>query len=405
MKTLGRHILLELYDCPPDRLDAVNVVEEVLVGAAHAIGARIVSVNFHHFSPIGVSGVVVIEESHLAIHTWPEYGYAAVDVFTCGEEIDPWGAYHFLKQNFACGHSSAMELRRGQASLLSPTGYQVAARAAVSESRQVWFTQRELDTAFSLRQHSRVLFRERSVWQEVLVFESTAYGKILALDGRLALAEGDEYAYHEMLVHPALSRCRSLRRVLLLGGGDGGCVREVLRYPSVEEVWVVEQDRLVTAAVQAHFQGLAAALSDERVRLHFAEAMAFLDRGNLPDFDAVLVDAQLDVADLLPLLPTGAVWAFSGGAAHEKAGLLEVGLALGAHGTDGRGYAPYLAYVPTYQSGMWGFWLVSQDPEPLYPLPEGLRYLTPDLHRAAFVLPAFVEKLLVQKLGYLPKIV
>lgn len=82
---LGKHVILELYGCPQTKLNDIQYLEDTLKEAALSMNATIVTTNFHHFSPYGVSGVVVIQESHLTIHTWPEYGYAALDVFTCGE--------------------------------------------------------------------------------------------------------------------------------------------------------------------------------------------------------------------------------------------------------------------------------------------------------------------------------
>ena len=82
---LGKHILLELYECPFEKLNDLAFLEQALKKAASTMGATVVNSNFHHFSPIGISGVVIIQESHLTIHTWPEYNYAAVDIFTCGE--------------------------------------------------------------------------------------------------------------------------------------------------------------------------------------------------------------------------------------------------------------------------------------------------------------------------------
>ena len=89
-QALGRHILCEAYGCDKEILNDVRHVEKIMVAAALAAGAEVREVAFHHFSPQGVSGVVVISESHLAIHTWPEFGYAAIDVFTCGDTVDPW---------------------------------------------------------------------------------------------------------------------------------------------------------------------------------------------------------------------------------------------------------------------------------------------------------------------------
>lgn len=113
VKALGRHILAEMYDCQETLLDNVQQVEEAMVSAALGAGAEIREVAFHKFSPHGVSGVVVISESHLAIHTWPELGYAAVDIFTCGETVDPWHAYRLLVEAFGPVRVTATEVRRG----------------------------------------------------------------------------------------------------------------------------------------------------------------------------------------------------------------------------------------------------------------------------------------------------
>jgi S-adenosylmethionine decarboxylase proenzyme len=111
--TLGRHLLAEFYDCEPNILNNVSLIENEMTQAAVLAGATIVQKNFHHFSPYGVSGVVVIAESHLAIHTWPEYGYAAVDLFTCGESVDPVIAYEHLRKQLHASTAFYSELKRG----------------------------------------------------------------------------------------------------------------------------------------------------------------------------------------------------------------------------------------------------------------------------------------------------
>lgn len=81
---LGRHLLLELYDCPAEKLYYPTDSEEILLNAAKIMGATVIEAKFHAFNPHGVSGVVIIAESHLTVHTWPEHAYAAVDIFSCG---------------------------------------------------------------------------------------------------------------------------------------------------------------------------------------------------------------------------------------------------------------------------------------------------------------------------------
>ncbi len=114
MNALGRHILGELFDCQPEILNDVEEVEKLMKEAALESGATILGSYFHPFTPQGVSGVIVIAESHLSIHTWPEYRYAAVDIFSCGKQVDPWKAFHYLRKRLMATHFSAMEVKRGQ---------------------------------------------------------------------------------------------------------------------------------------------------------------------------------------------------------------------------------------------------------------------------------------------------
>ena len=110
---LGRHVLAEFFECDPNTLNSIDKVEKYMMEAALECGATIVQKCFHMFSPYGVSGVVIISESHLAIHTWPELGYAAVDLFTCGSKCDPKVAYEFLKNKFSSKRATFTELKRG----------------------------------------------------------------------------------------------------------------------------------------------------------------------------------------------------------------------------------------------------------------------------------------------------
>ena len=113
MRSLGRHLLLELFDCDVEALNSLEAVKEALTEAARRARATIVDVVFHEFNPFGISGVVVIAESHLSIHTWPEYRYAAVDIFSCGSMLQPEKAAAYLVDQFGAERTSIVELRRG----------------------------------------------------------------------------------------------------------------------------------------------------------------------------------------------------------------------------------------------------------------------------------------------------
>src|SRR6266702_5942670 len=112
LNALGRHLLLEMFDCDPDAINSLESVKGALIEAAKRAQATIVDVVFHEFNPFGISGVVVIAESHLAIHTWPEYRYAAVDIFSCGEVLQPEVAASYLVEQFAAERTSTVALLR-----------------------------------------------------------------------------------------------------------------------------------------------------------------------------------------------------------------------------------------------------------------------------------------------------
>ena len=111
--SLGVHLLLELKDCNPAILDDVDLIRQAMIGAAKEAGATIVGETFHKFSPVGVTGVVAIAESHLCIHTWPEFRYAAADIFTCGDGFKPYDAAKLIVERLECKDPSISEVQRG----------------------------------------------------------------------------------------------------------------------------------------------------------------------------------------------------------------------------------------------------------------------------------------------------
>lgn len=128
---MGRQVLGELSFCEHDTLNNKQRLEELLRKAAEASGATLISVHTHHFQPHGVSGVAILAESHLSVHTWPELGYAAVDAFTCGDHVNPAQAVAVLEQGFGAQFTTTVEMIRGMAtelpgSVISPESHEQA---------------------------------------------------------------------------------------------------------------------------------------------------------------------------------------------------------------------------------------------------------------------------------------
>ena len=113
MKVLGRHALVEFHECDPEVINNISKIQRIMLEAARQAKVTIIDSIFHKFSPQGISGVIVIAESHFAIHTWPEYRYAAVDFFTCGESMDPLGPQDYLAEALGAKTVACVELKRG----------------------------------------------------------------------------------------------------------------------------------------------------------------------------------------------------------------------------------------------------------------------------------------------------
>lgn len=426
MNALGRHILVEYYNCDNDILNDVDFIEDSMVQAARDAGATVINSTFHHFSPIGVSGVVVIQESHLAIHTWPEFGYAAVDLFTCGDVIDPWLMYDFLFKAFKAGHGSAIEALRGERRLVGPPKrdvpfYETDLHEQVQAEvvRDIWFTERDEEIALSLKYNGRRLVHENTPFQKVEMFDTVAYGKMLTLDGKVMTTEKDEYVYHEMITHLPMQVMPNAKRALVIGGGDGGAVRELLKYPNLEQVVMVEIDGVVIDACKEHLPGIAAALlgNDPRLQVLVDDGIAYVH--NTPDgtFDLVIVDSTDPIGPAEGLFsaefyghvhriltPNGVMITQSESPRYNTKVFQEIYECYrGIFGQDS--VHCYLIAVPTYPTGTWSLSFSAKgDIHPLRDFDEaktnaqvatfGLKYYNTDIHRGCFALPNYVRELI-----------
>lgn len=265
------------------------------------------------------------------------------------------------------------------------------------------------DTSFQVYWNvARERFRRRSAYQEVLIVELVDLGPALFLDGVLQMTARDEFIYHEMLVHVPLLAHRRPRRVLVVGGGDGGTLREVLRHREVERVDLVEIDPAVVEACRTWLPEVGGdAWDDPRCRIHFADGLAFLARAPAGAYDVILVDCSDPGGPASPLYD-GPFYA------EVHRALADDGIAvqqvtspffqpeLAARTVRHLGrlfprHGLYLCTVPTYLTGLQGFAWGSKGPDlsggPARPAPAGLRWYTPEVHRAAFALPPVLADL------------
>lgn len=256
-----------------------------------------------------------------------------------------------------------------------------------------------------------VLHCERSAYQEILVFKSAAHGVVLVLDGVVQVTERDEFAYQEMLTHVPLLAHRAPERVLVIGGGDGGCLREIARHSGVQEIVICELDGAVVDVAKRFLPTLACGFADPRVTLHVGDGAAYM-AGQQGHFDVIIVDSSDPIGPAEVLFEKPFYMAMK--QALRPGGLIATQcesmwlhsdiIARVLHFCRQGGFASVewaWTSIPTYPSGTIGFCLCRLD-EPLTcarPLraapPEllaALRYYTPRVHEAAFVLPAFLER-------------
>lgn len=426
-QTLGRHVLVEFFGCTPEILNDVILIEKSMVDAAKEARATVINSTFHHFSPYGVSGVVVIQESHLAIHTWPEYGYAAVDVFTCGEEVNPWVSYDYLKKAFEADYGSAMEINRGQVDLMKRLnidnllkerkGTETEIPEEVKYKRDVWFTDKDENLALSLRHTGELLYRAKSEFQTVQILESYAFGKMLTIDNLVMTTEKDEFIYHEMISHVVMHTHPDPKKILVIGGGDGGTIRELFRHKGVEKVVMVEIDGNVIDACKLHLPQIACEFDNPKLELHVADGIQYLADADSESFDIIIVDGSDPEGPAEGLFspsfyktvhnalkPQGLLVLQSESPHFHRKAFVDLNQCLkGIFGPDQ--VHVYLAQIPTYPTGSWSFTYAAKgDLHPLNSLNEeaanafsekhDLQYYDAAVHHAAFALPPFVRKML-----------
>jgi spermidine synthase len=281
----------------------------------------------------------------------------------------------------------------------------------MSLNENEWLTEVfENRTGFSVR-YSRKLFDETSRFQRIEVFDTEVMGRVLLLDGCFMVTQRDAFIYHEMLVHPAMQVLPKPRSVLVIGGGDGGAVTEVAKYPFVDSITLCEIDPLVVSACRALFPEISSGLADERVKVLFEDGAAFIKKC-CKEFDLVIVDSTDPVGPAKALFETSFYESVKRALADGGVAVFQTESPLfmeDVFSTAVRDLCsvfgsssvhPYLATIPCYPGALWSFTFCSETHDPVQEAPahsialltDDLRYYNPQVHRAAFALPVFVKK-------------
>lgn len=302
-EALGRLILVEFHGCDKEKLMDGTFVEEIMLDAAKKVDTTVVNCITHSSYPFGCTCVVALQESHLSIRTWSCYRYAAVDLYICGDGVEPWDALNHISKQLSSLNYSTVEFKRGMLSLLPPPDYTGLGDSVTEETlkqeivaksnykRDFWLNELSGPVGTSVRITGNVLYRKISPFQRIEVFESKQFGKMLVNDGIIMCAEATEHSYHEMIAHVPLLTHPDPKRVLIIGGGDGGTAREVLRHEQLERIVQVEIDAAVIEACKLHLPSLACSYDNPRLELIIGDGIKYVKEASDESFDIILVDS------------------------------------------------------------------------------------------------------------------
>ena len=278
---------------------------------------------------------------------------------------------------------------------------------------ELWYTDEHTsDVRFSMKATVQVASKKSAV-QQIDILDTPAYGRVLVLDGGLMITEKDEFIYHEMITHVPMAVNPNVKNVLVIGGGDGGTVRELTKYKTIESIDLVEVDKDVVLLAKKYLPFTSCKLKDKRVGVWFEEGLRYV-RGKKAEYDLIIVDSSD------PYGPAEGLFTREFYGTCFKA-LRDYGILINqhespfyaAHQTSVRNAHAHIAvefpvstvyqcHIPSYPSGHWLFGFASKKYHPIGDLDEmrwnklgiNTRYYNTELHRGAFALPNYVRELL-----------
>ena len=278
---------------------------------------------------------------------------------------------------------------------------------------ELWFSEPHTKNVKLSIKIDKQIYHGQSKYQRIDIFDTVEFGRILVLDGYLMLTEKDEFIYHEMITHVPMAVHPNVKNVLVIGAGDGGTIRELVRYPQIEHIDMVEIDEMVVEACKEHLPQTAGALTDERVTIQYADGLRYV-RTKKEAYDLIIVDSTD------PFGPGEGLFTreFYGNC---YTTLKEDGILINQHESpyyneDAKSMERahrnikasfpiakvYQFHLPTYPSGHWLFGFASKKYDPLTDFHEEIweahniktKYYNTKLHRGAFYIPNYVKELL-----------
>ncbi|MFV1977690.1 MAG: adenosylmethionine decarboxylase [Candidatus Scalindua sp.] len=279
MKPLGTQLIAEFIHCSKNILNHKKILEQALEIGIKKCGLTLKSLTSHQFNPVGVTVIAVISESHIAIHTYPEARHASIDIFTCANSSQAVNKLlHFLKSRFKPKTVRVIELLRGN---------------PIEIKEEDWITSFSgSGCGFEVRYHiAKQLLSKRSKYQQIDIIDNENFGKILLLDKDVQITEIDSHIYSWNMIAPLIEAKKSLNKVAILGGGDGGILYELLKH-NPGHVVLVDIDEEVIKATKRYLRCICKnAFSDPRAGIVIDDANKFLEKNH--GFDAIIYDLTM----------------------------------------------------------------------------------------------------------------
>ncbi|MFO8016756.1 MAG: polyamine aminopropyltransferase [Candidatus Woesearchaeota archaeon] len=281
------------------------------------------------------------------------------------------------------------------------------------KDRDTWFIEvSDMNPGFGVAlTKDRILFHDKSEFQEVEVFRNRLFGNVMLLDGLVMVTEKDEFVYHDMITHVPMCVNPNAKRILVIGAGDGGVVRELVKYPQIEHIDMVEIDRMVCDVAREYFPEISRDLSHDKVHLKFEDGVEFVRNSPDGEYDLIIIDST-DPISVGEGLFTKKFYADCHRVLKDEGILVNQSEAPFIAEEDVKGikdklssifpiFRQYTGVVPTYPSSLWLFGFASKKLDPLRNMKEkrwkklGIKtdYYNTELHKASFVLPNFVREI------------
>ncbi|HXF46076.1 MAG TPA: polyamine aminopropyltransferase [Burkholderiaceae bacterium] len=416
----GLHLTGDLFDCGCSAtvLTDLETLSKLCRDATLDAGLTIVDEKYHVFpdyngQPGGITGTVLLAESHLAIHTWPERRGVTLDVYVCNFTADNTGKaqqlFDALLVAFRPREQVVNRIARGDLAAAQAA----AVPAAATQQDELIFDWLNAHAGYGYTAKAR-LETIQSPYQRVEVYDTHQFGRLFRLDGRLMTSEGEEFFYHECMTHPALLAHPNPQSVLVIGGGDGGSSEEIFKHPSVKRVVMAELDAAVIDVARRYLGAIhRGALDDPRLEIKIGDGFEYV-KNCTEKFDLVVLDLtdpdtpafHLYSEEFFRLCqrvlnPGGLMTMHLGSPVYQAATVQKNARNLRR---VFKHVAPMALFIPLYGS-LWCLGVASDSVNARQLAPElvaqrlrerkigALKYYNPEVHQALFALPNFVREL------------